>query len=118
VVHNFAAANRIAGSAALRRWTNAEADYFARLSEDEDYMELEISRMNLLTRLDGWRRTALRVALYSLPMIAAGTFFEEHLIAQAGWLVSSIGLLSWVGMNIGIRMFSSRIPYDMVESEK
>ena len=118
VVHNFSAANRVAGTAALRRWTNAEAHYFARLSEDEEYMELEISRMNLLERLDRWRRTALRIGLYSLPLIFGGTVFEEDLLAEAGWLVSSVGFLSWVGMNVGIKMLSSRIPYDLVENEK
>jgi hypothetical protein len=118
VVHNFSAANRVADSAALRRWTNAEADYFARLNADDEYMELEISRMNLLARLDRWRRTALRIAIYSLPLIAAGTLFKEDLIAEAGWLVSSAGFISWVGMNIGIKMMSSRIPYDLVENQK
>ncbi|MFL6469078.1 MAG: tetratricopeptide repeat protein, partial [Pyrinomonadaceae bacterium] len=46
VVHNFSAANRIAGTAALRRWTSAEAEYFSKLSEDDEYMELEVSRLN------------------------------------------------------------------------
>ena len=118
VVHNFSAANRVAGSAAMRRWTNAEADYFAKLSEDDEYMELEISRMNLLERLDRWRRTALRLALYSLPMIAAGTLFDELLLSDAGWLVSSVGFATWVAMNIGVKMLSSRIPYELVENEK
>ena len=118
VVHNFSAANRVAETAALKRWTNAEADYFSRLSADDEYMELEISRMNLLERLDRWRRTALRLAMYSLPLIAAGTLFDELLLADAGWLVSSIGFLCWVGMNVGIKMLSSRIPYELVENEK
>jgi tetratricopeptide (TPR) repeat protein len=118
VVHNFSAANRIATTAAQRRWTNAEADYFARLSEDEEYMELEISRLNLLEKLDRWRRIALRLALYSLPLIAAGTAFDDALVADAGWLVSSTGFLTWAGMNIGIKMLSSRIPYDLVANEK
>jgi tetratricopeptide (TPR) repeat protein len=118
VVHNFSAANRIAETAAQRRWTNAEAEYFARLSEDDEYMELEISRLNLLEKLDRWRRTALRLALYSLPLVAAGTIFNEALVANAGWLVSSAGFLTWVGMNIGIKMLSSRIPYELVENEK
>jgi hypothetical protein len=117
VVHNFAAANRVAGTNALKRWTNAEAEYFAKLSEDDEYMELEVSRMNLLEKLDRWKRTAFRLALYSLPMIALGTFFDESLIADAGWLVSSLGFLSWVGMNVAIRILSARIPYHLVEND-
>ena len=118
VVHNFSAANRVATTAAMRRWTSAEADYFTRLSGDDEYMELELSRMNLLEKLDRWRRTAFRIGLYSLPLAAFGSFFGDELIAEAGWLVSSIGFLTWVGMNIGLRMLSPRIPYELVESEK
>ena len=118
VVHNFSAANRVATSSALRRWAKDEAHYFAKLSEDDEYMELEISRMNLMARLDRWRKAVLRIAFYSLPLIAAGTLFNEPLLANAGWLVSSVGFVSWVGMNIGIKMLSSRIPYELVENEK
>jgi tetratricopeptide (TPR) repeat protein len=117
VVHNFSAANRVASTSALKRWTNAEAEYFARLNDDEEYMELEVSRLNLLEKLDRWRKTAFRIALYSLPLIAFGALFGDSLIAEAGWLVSSIGFLAWVGMNIGIKMLSPRIPYDLVEDK-
>ena len=37
---------------ALRRWTQNEQDYFSRLNSDEDYMEMEISRVNLLENLE------------------------------------------------------------------
>jgi tetratricopeptide (TPR) repeat protein len=117
VVHNFSSANRVASTSALKRWTNAEAEYFARLNDDEEYMELEISRLNLLERLDRWRKMAFRIALYTLPLIVFGALFGDSLIAEAGWLVSSIGFLAWVGMNIGIKMLSPRIPYDLVEDK-
>jgi hypothetical protein len=118
VVHNFSAANRAASTAALRRWADSEAQYFTRLSGDDEYMELEVSRMNLLDKLDRWRRTMLRIAMYSLPLIVFGALFDESLVAEAGWLVSSIGFLAWVGMNIAIRMLSPRIPYDLVEDNE
>jgi len=118
VVHNFSAANRIASTAALRRWTDAEAQYFSKLSENDEYMELEISRLNLLEKLDRWQRAAFRAAIYTFPVIAFGYLFDMLIVADAGWLVSSVGLVSWAIMNIGLKMLSPRIPYELVERDQ
>lgn len=117
VVHNFSAANRVASTSALRRWTKGEAEYFSHLSEDDEYMELEVSRLNLLERLNRWRVSTFRVTIYSLPLIAFGYFFDESLLADAGWLVASIGLIIWAGVNIALRVFAPRIPYELVSDE-
>jgi tetratricopeptide (TPR) repeat protein len=117
VVHNFSAANRVASTSALRRWTKAEADYFSHLSEDDEYMELEVSRLNLLERLNRWRVSTFRITIYSLPLIAFGYIFDESLLADAGWLVASVGLIIWAGINIALRVFAPRIPYELVSEE-
>jgi len=117
VVHNFSAANMATRNAALKRWTRSEADYFTRLSDDDNYMELEVSRMNLLDKLDRWKKSAFRIALYSIPLIAVGLFFDEPLVADAGWLVSATAFLTWAGMNVVFRMLTPRIPYELVEDD-
>ena len=117
VVHNFSAANGATRNAALKRWTRSEADYFSRLSDDDNYMELELSRMNLLDKLARWRNSAFRIAFYSFPLIAAGVIFEEPLLTDAGWLVSAISLVAWAVMNIVFKMLTPRIPYDLVEGD-
>ena len=117
VVHNFSAANAATRNAALKRWTRSEADYFSRLSDDDNYMELELSRMNLLDKLVRWRGATLRIAFYSIPLIAAGMIFEEPLLTDAGWLVSAISLVTWAVMNIVFKMLTPRIPYDLVEGD-
>jgi hypothetical protein len=104
-------------NAALKRWTRSEADYFTRLSDDDNYMELEVSRMNLLDRLARWRGSCFRVALYSIPLIATGILFEEPLLTDTGWLVSSVCLIAWAAMSIGYKLLSPRIPYELVEGE-
>jgi len=70
-----------------------------------------------LDKLDGWKKSAFRVALYSIPLIAAGVIFDEPLVADAGWLVSAIGFLTWAGMNIVSKMLTPRIPYEFVEDD-
>ncbi|MGH9946012.1 MAG: tetratricopeptide repeat protein [Pyrinomonadaceae bacterium] len=117
VVHNFSAANRVVPNAELRKWTSNEVEYFSHLTGDDEYMELEISRMNLVEKLDRWRSVAFRIGMYSIPLIAAGILFNEYLVTDAGWLVSSAAFILWIIMSIGAKMLAPRIPYSMVENE-
>src|SRR5205807_7896157 len=52
VIHHFSTANRLAKTPALRRWTKGEADYFSRLNSDDEYMEMEVGRVNLRETLE------------------------------------------------------------------
>lgn len=117
VIHHFANANRLAETAALRRWTQGETDYFSRLHDDEDYMELEISRVNLLEKLESAKKTSLRVALFGFPAILLGLISDDNLIANIGWAVSSLGLLIWIGLLLSQRVLSERIPFELLEEE-
>ena len=115
VIHNFTAASESAGTPALRRWSRQELEYFSRLNDDEEYMELEISRLNLLDSLDSIKRTSLRIAIIGFPAIVTGLLVQDYLIANIGWAVSLISFTTWAGMILGINMLSARIPYDMIE---
>jgi len=117
VIHHFASAQRLAETPALRRWTRNETDYFTRLNTDEDYMDLEISRVNLLETLDRSKKTSLRIAFVGFPAILFGIFTGDNLIADIGWAVSSISLLIWTGLILTERMLAERIPLDLVEEE-
>ncbi|HRI04379.1 MAG TPA: tetratricopeptide repeat protein [Pyrinomonadaceae bacterium] len=116
VIHQFSTANRLATTPSLRRWTRAEADYFSSLNSDEEYMELEIGRVNMLETIERSKHTTLKITFLSFPLIAAGLFFEDSLVANIGWAASTVSLLIWTGLNISSRMLSHRIPYDLVES--
>ena len=113
VIHHFLAANRLAETPALRRWAQSEADYFSRLNEDDDYMEMEVSRVNLLESLERGKRMALKIALFGLPWIIVGLMLTEDLVVNIGWAVSSVSLLIWVGMIMSRNLLSSRIPLDL-----
>jgi len=117
VIHHFASANRVAETPALRRWTRGEADYFSRLNDDEEYMETEFARVNLLETIESSRKTTLRIAFLAFPAVFIGVFFEDALIANIGWAITTVALLIWTGLIITARMLSRRIPYDLVSSD-
>ncbi len=118
VIHHYSTANRLAETPSLRRWSKGEAEYFSNLNSDDEYMELEIGRVNMLETVENSKRTALRIALYALPLIVAGIFFEEDLVANIGWAVSTVALLIWTGLIITGTLLGQRIPYDLVESDE
>lgn len=118
VIHNFSAANRLAETPALRRWTQNEADYFSHLNDDEEYMEMEISRINLLETLENSKKTTLKIAMFGFPAIIIGMIFDENLISNLGWAVSSVSLLIWSGLLLSLNIFSERIPYELIETEE
>ncbi|MCB1023547.1 MAG: tetratricopeptide repeat protein [Acidobacteria bacterium] len=113
VIHHFATANRLAETPALRRWTQSEAEYFSRLNSDDDYMEMEVSRVNLLDSLERGKRTSLKIALFGLPWIIIGLILGEDLVVNIGWAVSTVALLIWVGMIMSRNILSARIPVDV-----
>jgi tetratricopeptide (TPR) repeat protein len=118
VIHHFAAAGRMAETAALRRWSRSEADYFSHLNDDEEYMEMEISRVNLLDTVERSKRTALRIAFLAIPAVLIGVFLDDSLVAQIGWAVSTVALLIWCGLIVSARLLSPRIPYEMMASDE
>jgi tetratricopeptide (TPR) repeat protein len=117
VIHNFLAANRLAETPALRRWTQGEADYFSHLNDDEEYMEMEINRINMLETLENSKKTSLKIAMFGFPAIIIGMILDESLISNLGWAISSVALMIWAGLLMSLNLFSDRIPYELVEEE-
>ena len=118
VIHQFSLADRLAETPALKRWAQTEAEYFSRLNDSEEYMEMEISRINLLETLENSRKTTLKIALSGFPAILLGVILDESLIADIGWAVSCLALLIWGGLIVSQKMFSSRIPFELIEEEE
>lgn len=117
VIHHFRTAGRIAETPSLRRWSKNEAEYFSHLNSDEEYMELEIGRVNMLETVENSKKTALRIAFIAFPLIFAGIYFEDAMIANIGWAVSSVSLLIWIGLIMSTRLLGQRIPYNLVETD-
>jgi tetratricopeptide (TPR) repeat protein len=117
VILHFATANRLAETAALRRWTKNENEYFSRLNSDEDYMELEISRVNLLESLENSKKTCLKIAFIGFPAIIIGLFIDEF-VTNIGWAVSCVSLLIWIGLIVSQNLLSARVPTDFNDDEE
>ena len=118
VIHQFSAANRVAETPSLRRWTKGEAEYFSNLNSDEEYMELEVSRVSLLETLDRSKKTALRISTIAFPLVVVGLLFEDDLVANIGWAITTISLLDLDRQCIvSTRMLSQRLPYELIESD-
>jgi tetratricopeptide (TPR) repeat protein len=117
VIHNFSIASRLAETPALRRWSNGEVEYFSRLNDDDEYMEMEIGRVNLLDSLDRWKRISLRLAFIGFPAIAVGLVYDDALIANCGWTLSTASLVLWTLIMLGRRVFAPRISMDLLEED-
>lgn len=117
VIQQFSTANRLAETPALRRWTQNEIDYFSRLNQDEEYMEMEISRVNLLENLERAKKTSLQIALLSFPAIVIGVTMEEAAMANLGWTISLLALAVRLAATVGVNIFSTRIPLDFEGEE-
>lgn len=116
VIHQFAAAHDSATTPALRRWANAESEYFENLNSDPDYLELEVSRVSMLETVARSKKTTLVIALLSVPVIFFGTVFEDDLIAQVGIAVSGVAIAGWVALQFFGKLLGSRIPYELAET--
>lgn len=117
VIHHFAAAARSSETASLRRWTKSETEYFTRLNDDEDYMELELGRVNMLDALERSKKTCLKVSIFGFPAIIVGIVLEDWLITNAGWAVAGLALLVWAGLSVAQGAFSARIPPDLSDDD-
>lgn len=118
VIHHFSTATRIAETPSLRRWSKSEAEYFSNLNSDEEYMELEIGRVNLLETVENSKKTALRISLFAFPLIIVGLLFSDNLVANIGWAIATVSLLIWAGLIMSTRLLGQRLPYDMLEQQE
>jgi hypothetical protein len=94
-----------------------EIEYFSRLNESDEYMEMELSRLSLFDSLSSVISSALRLAFLGFPVIAGGVVVGDAAIANIGWAVSGISLLVWAAVSVMRRMMADRIPFELLEED-
>jgi tetratricopeptide (TPR) repeat protein len=107
VIHHYGAAARIAADQSLARFARREADYYARLNDDDDYLAAELRRMNWLQHAQGTRRIAARISLASLLLAIAGNSLDE-MLAAVGWSLASSAVIAWVGLAVAGKILVRR----------
>lgn len=107
VIHHYAAAARIAPDEALARHARREADYYALLNNDDDYLTAELRRIGWLQNLHRARRLAARMTLASVLLALTGPSFDES-IESMGWSLASSSLIAWLGVALVSRYLAPR----------
>lgn len=97
VIHRYDAAARIAPDEALARHARREAEYYALLNDDDDYLTAELRRIGWLQNLHRARRLAARMTLASVLLALAGPSFDES-IESMGWSLASSSLIAWLSV--------------------
>jgi tetratricopeptide (TPR) repeat protein len=110
VIHHFASAAHFAETNALRRWAKGENEYFARLNDDDNYMEAEVTRINWLESVENKKRSVLRFSLLGVFVILFGVLFNET-VALFGWSASFISIMLWIGLIFSQGLLTERCPF-------
>jgi tetratricopeptide (TPR) repeat protein len=107
VIHHYGDSARIAPDAALARFAQREADYYARLNDDDDYLGAELRRIGWLQHLYRARRIASRLTYGSVLLSLIGPFIDES-VAAAGWALASSSIIAWVSISLANRALGQR----------
>jgi tetratricopeptide (TPR) repeat protein len=96
VIHHYREAESVAPDTAGARMARREADYYARLNDDDDYLSAELRRMNWLEGAGRIQQFAARVSFAALFVALAGSFLDQ-IVAAVGWAVASSSIIGWSG---------------------
>jgi tetratricopeptide (TPR) repeat protein len=96
VIHYYRDGARLAPDKALGVFARREADYYARLNDDEDYLVAELRRISWLQNSTRVRRLAARVTNASI-LIALAASYVDPTIGGLGWAIASSSLFAWLG---------------------
>ena len=107
VIHHYNDAARIAPDKAGARLARREADYYARLNDDEDYLATELRRMNWLDHANRAQYLAARISFASLLIALVGPSLDQR-VAGVGWALATSSILAWTGALISRKLLAAR----------
>jgi tetratricopeptide (TPR) repeat protein len=107
VIHQYRDAARAVLEKALVAYARREADYYARLNEDDDYLTSELRRINWLQHALRVRRLAARVTNASI-LVALIVPYIDPGVAGICWSLASSSLAAWVFSLFAIRFLTRR----------
>lgn len=107
VIHHYQAATRIAPDEATARFARREADYYALLNDDDEYLASELRRINWLQTAQTARRLSLRIMLAGILLVIAGAYFGD-ILSAIGWSLTTSSLVAWLGVHLLGHLLSQR----------
>jgi tetratricopeptide (TPR) repeat protein len=107
VIHQYRDAAQAASDTALSRHAAREAEYYALLNEDDDYLITELRRINWLQHSLKVRRLAARVTNLSILVALLAPFVEES-VAGPSWYLASSSLIAWMSSLMAIKLLGKR----------
>jgi len=96
VIHHYRDAATVAPDKSLMNYARREADYYARLNDDEDYLSAELRRIEWLQNAVKVRRVAARMTNASMLIALLGPYVHPT-VSGMGWSLASCCLAAWVG---------------------
>ena len=107
VIHYYRDGARLAPDKALGLFARREADYYARLNDDEDYLVAELRRISWLQNSTRVRRLAARVTNASI-LIALAASYVDPTMGGLGWAIASSSLFAWLGSLAVSKLLANR----------
>lgn len=110
VIHHYQAAARIAPDEATARFARREADYYALLNDDDEYLSAELKRINWLQTLQLVRRWSMRIMLTSLLLAIGGAFLNDagFDLPSMAWSLTASSLAAWMCAHLLYKLLSRR----------
>jgi tetratricopeptide (TPR) repeat protein len=107
VIHQYRDAARGVMEKALAGYSRREADYYARLNDDDDYLASELRRINWLQHSLRVRRLAARVTNASILIALLVPYVDTGLVGVC-WSLASSSLIAWISSLFAIKFLGRR----------
>lgn len=107
VIHQYREAARASSEKSLTGYARREADYYAMLNDDDEFLTVELRRINWLQYSLRVRKIAARVTNASI-LIALVSPYVEPSIAGICWSLASSSLVAWVSSLFAIKALAPR----------
>ncbi len=114
VINQYRDASMAASDKALVDYARREADYYAQLNDDDDYLNSELRRINWLQHSLRLRRLAARVTNASI-LVALVAAYVDSSFAGVCWSLASSSLFAWILSLFGIKLLGRRSTPRLVE---
>jgi tetratricopeptide (TPR) repeat protein len=107
VIHQYRDASHATSDTALLALARREANYYATLNDDDQYLAAELRRINWLQYSIRIRRMAARITNASILIALVGPFLDPGL-GGVGWALATSSLLAWIFSLLLARYLSER----------